>query len=168
MTGTAGTSGESGFGTSGTSGVSGFGTAGTSGVSGAGTAGTSGVSATNTLRIFTVVVNTLAGGLSTVASATSPDGTNLIGAAGWTFTVVSGSQFRIVHPLGDVFIGTNSAGINGAVVTRRTFTGNTTSQYTMLENSTYTQIDYYTVTNVQGGYAATGSSTFTIYLMAKV
>lgn len=170
ITGSSGTSGETGAaGTAGTSGVSGNGTAGTSGASGAsGTAGTSGVSVANSLRIYSVVINTLGGSLSSVASATDPDGNSLIGASGWTFTVVSASQFRIAHPLGDVFIGSNSAGINGAVVTRRVFFGNNTSTYSMLENSTYTQIDYYTVTAVQGGYASTGSSTLTIYLMAKV
>jgi hypothetical protein len=76
------------------------------------------------------------------------------------------SQFRVSHPLGDVFIGAYTAGINGAVVTRRTFFNFGTTQYSMQENSTYTQIDFYNLSNTQAGYG-TGNSTLTFYLVSK-
>ena len=105
--------------------------------------------------------------MTTVASATAPDGSNLIGASGWTFTVVNPlSQFRVGHPLGDVFVGAWSAGINGTVVTRRAFFNFGTTQYSMQENSSYNQIDFYNLSNTQAGYG-TGNSTLTFYLCAK-
>ena len=168
--GTSGSSGSSGasgtVGTSGSSGTSALGSSGTSGSSGS--AGTSGVSASGTLKTYTVVLNTVNGALNSVASATDPVGANLIGASGWTFTIDSGSQFTIVHPLGNVITGAWTNGVNGANVLTRTFTGNTTGNYSMFQDSGYTQVTFYSLSGTLAGYATVGASTMTIYFFAKV
>ena len=165
--GTSGTSGSSGTSaTSGSSGSSGNGTSGTSGSSGL--TGTSGVSAAGTIKNYQVVLNTMNGNLDSVASATDPVGQNLIGAAGWTFTVDSGSQFTISHPLGNVVISSFTNGLNGTNVLTRTFTGNTTGNYSMFQNSSYTTITYYSLSGTLAGYATVGVSTLTINFQAKV
>ena len=185
LTGSSGTSGQTGSsgtsglrGTSGTSGVSGssgtsgMGTSGVSGSSGTsgftGTAGTSGVSASGTLKTYTVVINTENGSLTTVASATDPVGQNLIGASGWSFTVDSGTQFTIGHPLGNVVVGAYTNGVNGSNVLTRTFTGNTTGNYSMFQNSSYNSMTFYSLSPTLGGYATVGLATLTIFFFAKV
>jgi len=167
---TAGTSGNSG--SSGSSGTSALGSSGTSGSSGTagftGTAGTSGVSAAGTLKTFTVVITTENGNLSSVLTATDPTGANLIGAAGWAFTVNSGTQFTIGHPLGNVVVGAFTNGLNGANVLTRTFTGNTTGNYSMFQDSGFTTITFYSLSPTLAGYATVGSATLTINFFAKV
>ena len=153
-------------GTSGSSGSSGNGTAGTSG--GTGTAGTSGVSAAGTIKNYQVVIATSNGSLSSVTSATDPVGANLIGAAGWTFTIDSSTQFTITHPLGNVFIGAFTNGLNGSNVLTRTFSGNTTGNYSMFQNSAFTSIIFYSLSGTLAGYATVGLGTLTINFQAKV
>lgn len=175
-TGTSGTSGLNATagtaGTSGSSGSSGMGTAGTSGSSGSsgltGTAGTSGVSAAGTLKTYTVVIGTENGSLNAVTSATDPVGANLIGEAGWNFTINSGSQFTITHPLGNVVVGALTNGVNGANVLSRSFSGNTTGNYSMFQNSSYTTMTFYSLSPTQAGYASVGSGSLTIFFLAKV
>lgn len=170
VSGTSGASGSSGLsgtvGTSGSSGTSALGSSGTSGSSGL--TGTSGLSAAGTLKTFTVVINTVNGALSTVASAVDPVGNNLIGAAGYSFTVDSGSEFTIGHPLGNTIVGAFTNGVNGANVLTRTFTGNTTGNYSMFQNSTFTSITFYSLSGTLAGYATVGASTLTIHFFAKV
>ena len=185
--GLTGTSGTSGMGTSGTSGLnatagtsgtsgssgsSGMGTSGTSGSSGTagftGTAGTSGVSAAGTLKTFTVIIATENGSLNAVTSATDPVGASLIGAAGWSFTINSGSQFTITHPLGNVIVGAFTSGVNGSNVLSRSFSGNTTGNYSMFQNSGYTTMTYYSLSPTLAGYASVGSGSLTIFFLAKV
>ena len=168
-TGTSGSAGTSGMGTSGTSGSSGSsgnGTAGTSG--GTGTAGTSGVSAAGTIKNYQVVIATSNGSLSSVTSATDPVGASLIGAAGWTFTIDSSTQFTITHPEGNVFIGAFTNGLNGSNVLTRTFSGNTTGNYSMFQNSAFTSITFYSLSGTLAGYATVGLGTLTINFQAKV
>jgi hypothetical protein len=153
-------------GTAGSSGTSALGSSGTSGSSGL--TGTSGVSAAGTLKTFTVVLNTVNGALNTVASATDPVGASLIGAAGWSFTIDSGSQFTIGHPLGNVITSAWTNGVNGANVLTRTFTGNTTGNYSMFQDSGYTSVTFYSLSGTLAGYATVGASTMTIYFFAKV
>jgi hypothetical protein len=165
FTGTAGTSGT--VGTSGTTGADGSsGTAGTSGITGS--SGTSGTTPTGILNVFTVVINTSNGLLSSVASATSPSGANLIGAPGWTFTVTSATIFDITHPLGNVIVGAYTSGVNNTVVLTRSFVGNTTGNYSMFQNNTYTGMTFYSLNPTNAGYSSTGNSTLTLYFLAKV
>lgn len=133
-----------------------------------GTSGTSGVSAAGTLKTYTVVIATVGGQLSSVTSATAPDGTSLIGVAGWTFTVAGVSQFTITHPLGNVITGASSNGVNGALVLTRPFSGLSTAQYTLFQNSTYTTMNFYSMVAANSGYASTGTASVTIYFFAKV
>jgi hypothetical protein len=133
-----------------------------------GTSGTSGVSASGVLRNYTVVVATSAGVLSSVTSATSPTGASLIGAAGWTFTVTSGTQLTIIHPLGDVWVGANSSGVNGTTVTTRSVSGNLATNYTMQQNSTYTTISFLSCTPTNCGFAGTGTATLSLFIFSKV
>ena len=162
---TAGTSGSSGSsGTSGSSATSGFtGTAGTSASS-----GSSGVSAAGVLKTYTIVLSTLNGALDSVVSATDPVGNNLIGAAGYTFTITSATIFDVIHPLGNVFVGAFSNGLNGSNVLTRTFAGNTTGNYSIFQNSGFTTITFYSLNATNAGYSSVGASTLTIYLFAKV
>jgi hypothetical protein len=165
--GASGSSGVSGTaGTAGSSGTSALGSSGTSGSSGL--TGTSGVSAAGTLKTYTVVLNTVNGALNSVASATDPVGANLIGASGWSFTIDSGSQFTIGHPLGNVITSAWTNGVNGANVLTRTFTGNTTGNYSMFQDSGYTSVTFYSLSGTLAGYATVGASTMTIYFFAKV
>jgi hypothetical protein len=171
LTGTSGTSGFTGTaGTSGTVGTSGTagsnGTAATSGFTGS--SGTSGATPTGTLQVYTVVINTSNGLLSSVASATDPNGANLIGAPGWTFTVTSATIFDITQPLGNVIVGAYTSGVNNTVVLTRSFVGNTTGNYSMFQNSTYTGMTFYSLNPTNAGYSSTGSSTLTLYFLAKV
>lgn len=165
FTGTAGTSGT--VGTAGTSGSSGtVGTAGTSGTTG--TSGSSGTTPAGVLNAYTVVINTSNGLLSSVASATDPNGASLIGAPGWAFSVTSATIFDITQPLGNVIVGAYTSGVNGAVVLTRSFVGNTTGNYSMFQNSTYTGMTFYSMTPTNAGYSSTGNSTLTLYFLAKV
>lgn len=170
VTGTSGTAGSSGVsgtnGSSGSSGTSAFGSSGTSGFTG--TAGTSGVSAAGTLKTYTIVLNTINGAITSVNSATDPVGANLIGAAGWNFSVDSGTVFSVDHPLGNVIVGAFTSGLNGSNVLTRTFSGNTTGNYSMFQNSSYNQITFYSLSGTLAGYATVGASTLTIYILAKV
>lgn len=172
--GTSGTSGSSGSsgssatsgssGSSGSSATSGFtGTAGTSASS-----GSSGVSAAGVLKTYTIVLSTLNGALDSVVSATDPVGNNLIGAAGYTFTITSATIFDVIHPLGNVFVGAFSNGLNGSNVLTRTFAGNTTGNYSIFQNSGFTTITFYSLNATNAGYSSAGASTLTIYLFAKV
>jgi hypothetical protein len=162
--GTSGTGGANG--TAGTSGSSGNGTSGTAGLTG--TAGTSGVSAAGTIKNYQVVLATSNGSLSSVTSATDPVGVSLIGAAGWSFTIDSSTQFTIGHPLGNVFIGAFTNGLNGSNVLTRTFAGNTTGNYSMFQNSAFTSITFYSLSGTLAGYATVGLGTLTINFQAKV
>jgi hypothetical protein len=172
--GTAGTSGSAGTsassGTAGTTGTDGSsGTAGTTGTSGGtGSSGTSGATAIGTLEVYTIVINTSNGLLSTVASATDPNGANLIGAPGWAFTVTSATIFDITQPLGNVIVGAYTSGVNNTVVLTRSFVGNTTGNYSMFQNSIYTGMTFYSMNPTNAGYSSTGSSTLTLYFLAKV
>ena len=102
-----------------------------------------------------------------MTSATDPNGNNLIGAAGWTFTIVSNTQFRINHPLGNIFVGAFTNGVNPAnsLVTTRVFFGNSTGTYSMFQDVSYTQIDFYSMSSVNAGYASAGSGSVIINLM---
>lgn len=113
-------------------------------------------------------MNTTNGALDSLASATDPVGANLIGAPGWSFTIDSGSQFTIGHPLGNVIIGAFTNGVNGANVLTRTFTGNTTGNYSMFQNSSYNTITFYSLSGTLAGYATVGAATLTINFFAKV
>ena len=172
--GSSGTTGTSGFtgtaGTSGTVGTSGAnGSSGTTGTSGiTGSSGTSGATPTGILNVFTVVINTSNGLLSSVASATDPNGASLIGAPGWTFTVTSATIFDITHPLGNVIVGAYTSGVNNTVVLTRSFVGNTTGNYSMFQNSIYTGMTFYSLNPTNAGYSSTGNSTLTLYFLAKV
>jgi hypothetical protein len=162
---TAGTSGlSSTSGTSGSSATSGFtGTAGTSGSS-----GSSGVSAAGVLKTYTIVLNTLNGILDSVVSATDPVGNNLIGAPGWSFTISSATNFIVGHPLGNVWVGAFTNGLNGSNVLTRTFSGNTTGNYSIFQNNIYTNITFYSLNATNAGYSSVGASTLTINVFAKV
>jgi hypothetical protein len=145
------------------------GTSGSSATSGlTGTAGTSGVSAAGTLKTFTVVIGTENGSLNAVVSATDPVGASLIGETGWNFTINSGSQFTITHPLGNVIVGAFTSGVNGSNVLSRSFSGNTTGNYSMFQNSGYTTMTYYSLSPTLAGYASVGSGSLTIFFLAKV
>jgi hypothetical protein len=185
LTGTSGTSGASGSsgtsgstgtsgnsGTNGSSGTSGIGTSGTSGSSGTagltGTAGTSGVSAAGTIKNYIVVINTENGSLSSVASATDPVGQSLIGASGWSFSIDSATVFTIGHPLGNVWVGAFTNGLNGSNVLTRTFSGNTTGNYSMFQDSSFTSMTFYSLSPTLAGYASVGLATLTINFFAKV
>jgi hypothetical protein len=50
----------------------------------------------------------------------------------------------------------------------RTFTGNTTGNYSMFQNSSYNQITFYSLSGTLAGYATVGASTLTINFFAKV
>ena len=166
--GSTGTSASSGTaGTTGTDGSSG--TAGTTGTSGGtGSSGTSGATPTGTLQVYTIVINTSNGLLSSVASAVDPNGSSLIGAPGWAFTVTSATIFDITQPLGNVIVGAYTSGVNNTVVLTRSFVGNTTGNYSMFQNSTYTGMTFYSMNPTNAGYSSTGNSTLTLYFLAKV
>jgi hypothetical protein len=126
------------------------------------------VSAAGVLKLYNVVLATVGGNISSVTSATDPNGNSLIGASGWAFTVTSSTSFQITHPLGNVWIGAFSSGVNGANVLTKSFFGNTTGTYSMYQDSAYTIITFNTLTPTQAGYAASGVSTLTINYFSKV
>ncbi len=171
-TGAAGTSGTSN-GTSGTSGPAGAnGTSGTNGAPGAtGAAGTSGTSSSGgsvvgSIQDYKITIGTTAGVLSSITSAVGPDGSNLIGAVGWTFTITSNTQFTITHPLGQKVVGAFSIGMNATNALTRTFAGIASSQVSMYQNLAFTQIDFYSLSASNMGYAGSGTGTLIINLMA--
>ena len=106
--GTAGSSGSSGSsGTAGSSGTSG--SAGTSGQNGtSGTSGTSGVSLTTEIASFNLKLLFSSGSLigsngayptaTCFEAAQDPEGNNLLGATGWTFTKNAANEITIGHP----------------------------------------------------------------------
>jgi hypothetical protein len=95
-------------------------------------------------------------------------GVSLIGAAGWSFTIDSGTQFTIGHPLGNVIIGSFTNGLNGSNVLTRTFSGNTTGNFSMFQNSSFNTITYYSLSPTLAGYATVGLASLTINVFAKV
>jgi len=110
QSGTSGSSGSSGTsGSSGSSGTSGSsGSSGTSGQQGtSGTSGTSGISLTSEIASYYIKLLFSSGSLigsngvyptaTCFAEAEDPDGNNLLGAAGWTFTKNATNEITIAH-----------------------------------------------------------------------
>ena len=122
---------------------------------------------TNSTIIYKFVINTVGGGLSSVASATAPDGTNILNTGGWTETITSGTQFTVTHPLGQKIIGGQTVGINGAIALTRPFFSNSTGTYSIQQNSSFTQVDFWSMSATQAGYAGSGNSTVTVYMLAS-
>ena len=105
--------------------------------------------------------------LSSVASATAPDGTNILNTGGFTETITSSTQFTVTHPLGAKIIGGQTVGINGAIALTRPFFSNSTGTYSIQQNSTFTQVDFYSMTSSQAGYPGSGNSTVSVYMLAS-
>ena len=170
--GTSGTSGSSGStGTSGTAGSSGLsGDAGTSGSSGtaglAGTAGTSGVSSTGALQAYEIELQFSGGAVSGVNYVTGPDGSNIQGASGWSFTTTS-TSLTINHPLGKKIINPASHGQNGSNILTRAFSGTTTSNHSCFQNSSFTQVNFYSLTAINTGCAGSGTTSLWITFQVK-
>ena len=118
---------------------------------------------------YTVVVATVGGTISTITSATSPSGANLVGATGWAFTV-SGVNVAVTHPLGNtIFLGM-SRGINAANICHRQIIGSATSQYAMFQNSASTVLTVYscTASNAAFNGAASVSNALTLIFFSTV
>jgi hypothetical protein len=164
--GTAGTSGANGAnGSSGTSGAQGAsGSAGTSGSSGTSSAGAAGA-----IYNYKVVVATTGGTISSITSATSPSGANLIGAPGWSFSV-SPPNVAITHPLGNTIVSGFSEGSNGANVLIRPYTGVSAATFSMFASSSYGVITFYSNTAANAGFngAATDANALTINFQSTV
>jgi hypothetical protein len=121
---------------------------------------------------YTVVVATSGGTISTITSATSPSGANLIGATGWAFAI-SGTTVNVTHTLGNtIFVGL-SQGIGTSPSFLRnikSFNGNLTNNYSIIQNSTFTVVSFYSITAANGGFA-TGTSVsdaLTIIILSTV
>jgi hypothetical protein len=118
---------------------------------------------------YTIVCGVEGGNVKTITSATSPSGTNLIGAAGWTIGI-TGLTVNVTHPLGDtIFLGT-SQGINPPSIWIRQYSAQQTTLFAMVQNSTYTVVSFYANTSTNAGFSSsqTISNGLTIVFMSSV
>jgi hypothetical protein len=178
--GAAGSSGTSGGGTSGSSGISGTnggagapgtsGIAGSSGTSGTGTSGSSGAagapgtsgtsaagSVTGVLANYTIVTQysgTNIDAVNTIVSATAYDGTVLHNGTSWISGwghSLSGNNLTITHPLGKRVINAQCHAINGANIFTVAFNAKTVSTFSILQNSSFNNVTFNTLTTVNTG-----------------
>ena len=121
---------------------------------------------------YKIVCGVSGGNVSSITSATSPSGLNLIGRAGWTIGI-TGLTVNVTHPLGDtIFLGT-SQGINplsGGFVWIRQYTASTISTFAMNQNNNYTVVSFYSNTSTNAGFnsSQTISNGLTIVFMSSV
>ena len=121
---------------------------------------------------YTIVIGTTSGAISTITSATSPSGANLIGATGWAFAI-SGTTVNVTHTLGNtIFLGLSQGiGVSPTFLRNiRSYSQNTTSFYSMFQNSGFTIVSFYANTPANGGFA-TGTSVsdaLTIIILSTV
>jgi hypothetical protein len=125
---------------------------------------------------YTVTVGTTSGVISGITSAVAPSGANLIGAAGWLFSLsgTSNVNISVTHPLGNtIFFGTVAgsftSGIAGASTMIRPYNGRTNITLSMFQNSTDTVITFYANTQNNAGYTnATNTNAFQINFYSSV
>ena len=143
------------------------GSSGNSGTSGAaGAPGTSGTSAsgsvTGVLANYTIVTQysgTNIDAVNTIVSATSYDGTPLYTAGSWISGwghSLSGNNLTITHPLGKRVINAQCHAINGSNIFTVAFNAKTVSTFSILQNSSFNNVTFNTLTTTNTG---AGSST---------
>jgi hypothetical protein len=119
------------------------------------------------LATYEITLEVSSGSVTTVLSAIGPDGSSIVGATGWTFNVTS-TSLTVVHPLAKKILNPYSYGVNGSNVLTRAFTGTTTGTYSCFQNSSFSQINFYSLTSVNAGFAGTGDTTLTITFQTKI
>ena len=116
--------------------------------------------------MYKFVINTSGGNLTTVASATGPNGANLIGATGWSFTVNSSTQFTVTHPLGQNIMNAFVYGVGASLSWMRTFSSTTgVAALAMSQDLAYTSCTFYGL-SVQFLGTSTSPSTVNIFMLA--
>ena len=70
----------------------------------------------------------------------------------------SANAIQITHPLGVPLVDVQALTINGSSVNMRAFTNiNTTANYSVVQNSSYTTLTIYAATATNAGYATSGT-----------
>ena len=168
--GTAGTSGTTGpQGTSGTTGPQG--TSGTTGPQGAtGTGGTSGSSlASGTTQVYKVVIATSGGIMSSITSATAPDGTNILNTGGWTQAINIGtSLLSVTFPPGLKLIGAFAQGIDTSNTGYMRALSAVPGTSPAMNFTSATSIDFSTLTQAQLKYSAAGAGSAVVYILSYI
>jgi hypothetical protein len=117
------------------------------------------------LKNYQFVFSTNGGVLTDITAATDANGQSILRATGWSY-VVQSSQITINHPLGNSIVAAHSQGVSGSQVVTKSFFGSSPSTYSMVQNSNFTQINFYAITASNAGFAVSGASTYTINLQA--
>ena len=172
-TGSSGASGSSGSsgtrGTSGSSGATGAnGSSGTSGQTGA--AGTSGSSlASGTTQVYKVVIATSGGIMSSITSATAPDGTNILNTGGWTQAINTGtSLLSVTFPPGLKLLGAFAQGIDASTSGYMRALSAVPGTSPAMNFTSATSIDFSTLTQAQLKYSAAGAGSAVVYILSYI
>jgi hypothetical protein len=116
-------------------------------------------SSSSDCKPYKLVVNISGGTVNSITALYDPSGANILGVGGWSVAANSPSpnSVRITHPLGVPLTDFFSLGINGAEVKTRSFIQLLTSQYSVIQNSSFTTATVYSISAGNAGFASAGS-----------